>query len=113
MSAYEYKNWTLMARFWRRLTESFDLDDNPEIQKYVGRGDFNLAYHSYLNTFWLSHRNNFSFNHNRSFTELTYGRSLFGNVKGIFQLSHGYGDSLLDYNYKQTALTFGILFADF
>lgn len=113
MSAYEYKNWTLMARFWRRLTESFDLDDNPEIQKYIGRGDFNLAYHSYRNTFWLSHRNNFSFNHNRSFTELTYGRSLFGNVKGIFQLSHGYGDSLLDYNHKQTALTFGILFADF
>lgn len=113
MSAFEYKNWTLTARFWRRLTEKWEVDDNPYIQKYIGRGDFNLVYQSYRNILALSHRNNFSFNHNRSFTELMYVRSIFGSIKGVFRLAHGYGESLLDYNYKQTTLSLGFAFVDF
>ena len=103
----ERKNWTIYIRPWLRLPAS--QDDNPDISEYVGRGDLNVMY---------AHKGNiFSFigSHNLNFNAKSRGNSTFSwsypinnNLKGYLLVSHGYGETLLDYNYLQTTVGVGV-----
>lgn len=114
MTSFEYKNWVMNAHIWGRLSEKEDMDDNPYIEDYIGRGNIQLIYNPSKNRFLsITHRNNFSLRKNRSYTEISLVHNILGSFNGFFQISHGYGESLIDYNHKQTIFSVGIAFADF
>jgi phospholipase A1 len=96
---------SLLPRIW----VAGQTDDNPDIGHYQ-RADVTAR----LDTpkwgrFELLARHNLEFTHNRGFLQLDW------RVPGHFfgadlhvQATSGYGESLLDYNYKQTTFGFGL-----
>jgi len=38
--------------------------------------------------------------------------ALFGPARGYVQMTSGYGESLIDYNFRQTTLGFGIVYRE-
>ncbi len=105
------KEWSLMARTWYRLRDSDD--DNPDIQQYFGRGDAVLRWGSGSNTVQLLARNTFHANSNREFLQLDYSFKFPGiGPKLHFQASSGFGESLIDYNFRQKTIGLGLSFSD-
>ncbi len=103
----ERKNWTIYVRPWFRLPA--EKDDNPDISEYVGRGDVNVIYTKNGNIF------SFIGSHNLNFNSKTRGNSSFSwsypikdNLKGYLLISHGYGETLIDYNNLQTTIGVGV-----
>lgn len=103
----ERKNWTIYLRPWFRLPA--EKDDNPDISEYVGRGDINVIYTKNGNIF------SFIGSHNLNFNSKTRGNSSFSwsypikdNLKGYLLISHGYGETLIDYNNLQTTIGVGV-----
>lgn len=98
------------SRFWWRFSEKAREDDNPDIENYIGRCELSIAYPFRKNVFNLRVRNNLNFNHNRGLVELNWIYPLSRDLRILLQASHGYGDSLIDYNYKQTVIGIGFTF---
>lgn len=114
-SGWEYNNHYLLARGWWRVPESTRNDDNPDIQKYFGRAE--------LEAHWspdtddeviLLARSNLSSGQPRGYMQLDWSTPIkTGHLSHLsVQLSSGYGQSLIDYNHKQTSLAFGLTFRD-
>ncbi len=59
-------------------------------------------------------RSNLDTDHNRGLIQLDWATpAKFGNAARIHvQITSGYGESLIDYNYRQTTLGLGISFRD-
>ncbi|AEK23905.1 phospholipase A [Capnocytophaga canimorsus] len=108
-TAHEWRNFIFITHYWWRFTEDNKEDDNPEITKYVGRAEFNTIYSYKKHLFNLSIRNNLSFTKNRGYAEFSYIFPIKGDLKAMFQASHGFGDSLIEYNHKQTTIGLGVV----
>jgi phospholipase A1/A2 len=106
-AGFERNNWTVYMRPWLRMKAA--KDDNPDISEYVGRGDLNIIYAKNGNVF------SFIGSHNLNFGSKARGNSSFSwsypiknNLKGYLLLSHGYGETLIDYNNLQTTIGVGV-----
>jgi phospholipase A1 len=112
---WEWDDLYLLGRAWWRLPERVSKDDNPDITRYIGRAE--------LIAHWLPDRDdeiilllrsNLDLHGHKGFLQLDWaspfkiGRSSQLN----FQLSTGYGDSLMDYNHCQTTFSIGIVFKE-
>ena len=64
------------------------------------------------NVLSINLRNNLNFKHNRAHIEASWVMSISRDLRLILQASHGYGDSLIDYNYKQTVVGVGFTLID-
>ena len=115
---YEKRSFALSLRPWYRLSESeketplsSEGDDNPDILDYMGHFELGMAYkHNLDYEFSIKARNNFA-THN-GFIELGFTFPLWGKLKGYAQVSSGYGESLIDYNYNQNRFGLGIALTD-
>lgn len=110
MGVFQWNEVLINARLWKRFTEKSREDDNPDIENYIGRCELSIAYPFRKNVFNLRVRNNLNFNHNRGLVELNWIYPLSRDLRILLQASHGYGDSLIDYNYKQTIVGVGFTF---
>ena len=110
MGVFQWNEVLINARLWKRFTEKSREDDNPDIENYIGRCELSIAYPFRKNVFNLRVRNNLNFNHNRGHVELNWIYPLSRDLRILLQASHGYGDSLIDYNYKQTIVGVGFTF---
>ena len=110
MGVFQWNEVLINARLWKRFTEKSREDDNPDIENYIGRCELSIAYPFRKNVFNLRVRNNLNFNHNRGHVELNWIYPLSRDLRILLQASHGYGDSLIDYNYKQTVIGIGFTF---
>ena len=110
MGVFQWNEVLITARLWKRFTEKSREDDNPDIENYIGRAELSAAYPFRKNIFMLKVRNNLNFNHNRGHIELNWVYPLSRDLRILLQASHGYGDSLIDYNYKQTIVGVGFTF---
>ncbi|APA93358.1 hypothetical protein HMPREF9714_01899 [Myroides odoratimimus CCUG 12901] len=108
--AAEYKNWTFLAKPWIRLPEKRKSDDNPRISDYIGRAEFTIGYREKNGQlFTLMLRNNLKFNnHYKSFAEFTWAYPIKNNLKAFLVVNRGYGETMIDYNWKQTNIGLGI-----
>ncbi len=113
MAALERGDWTVMVRPWVRLHEKNHDDDNPDITDYVGRGEL-LVIRTYgKQQFALTARHSLKGGGlSRGSVALDWGFPLYGYLKGHVQVFSGYGESLIDYNHKQTTFGFGISLID-
>ena len=105
-SYFQMGNLFLVPRAWYKIPEKDD--DNPDLDDYMGYGDFKLLYPYKTHTFKLLLRNNF--NTNKGFAQVDWTFPFFDskNSFAYFQLSSGYGDSLIDYDKEINRISFGI-----
>lgn len=120
MTGAEWRSgWQLHLKAWKRVAESAENDDNPGIQDYVGRGEARLLWNvNDQHILGLTVRG--TPGRGRGSGRLEWLRTLGegwnggkSNLRLHVQLFSGYGDSLLDYNYKRTALSVGLSLLDF
>jgi phospholipase A1 len=106
-AGFERDNWQVYVRPWIRLPD--DQDDNPDIIKRVGNGDATIIYSKGRSILSFTGSTNFAFNsHFSGYGEASWSYELFGNLKGYLQVTHGYGETLIDYNNRQTTIGLGV-----
>lgn len=106
-TGFDANHWQLYLRAWYRLEDVED--DNPDIIDYMGHGDATLIYSYRKTQFSLLARHNLNFNrHMRGYLEASLAYAIKGNLKGHLQITHGYGESLIDYNHMQTTIGAGV-----
>lgn len=101
----ERDNFALLLRPWLRLPESDDKDDNPDIARYMGHGDALIHYRRGENVYSALGRYNLGRGHGA--LQLSWSFPISHTLKGYVQAFSGYGESLIDYNHKQSSIGFG------
>lgn len=105
--------WILDLTPWYRIPESDGDDNNPDIHKYLGYGNYELTYKLPDDTtLGVMFRNNLDFDDNRSSFRLDYTFPLSESVSAYVQYYHGWGESLIDYNHHVKRIGVGITIAN-
>jgi phospholipase A1 len=106
---FERDGWVLMLRPWARIPESRDVDDNPDISDYMGRGDATLT------RLWNGHEFSLLLRHSLRGGDRSHGAAQFDwafpiveELRGHLQLFDGYGESLIDYNHRAWYFGLGV-----
>ena len=107
----EKGNFLFLVKPWWRIPEATKDDDNPNIEKYVGYGDFRAIYKWKTNVFSLLLRNNLRAD-NKGAIELGWSFPLVQQLRGYVQFFNGYAENLLEFNRPNERIGIGILFAD-
>ncbi|HEX5364570.1 MAG TPA: phospholipase A [Gallionella sp.] len=108
-------NLSLLARGWWRIPETAMMNDNPDLQSYLGYGDALIRWEPDTSqSVSLLLRNNLQTGQNRGFAQLDWTTPVFigKSAKLHAQVSNGYGESLIDYNHPQTTFGLGISFRE-
>jgi phospholipase A1 len=110
---FEKNNFALTFRPWVRISEdqkAFPLDpegdDNPDIEDFLGHYEFDMAYKWNRLEFTFNGRRNFATQNGSAEIGLSF--PLWGKLLGFATAFSGYGESLIDYNYRQTRFGIGI-----
>ncbi len=106
----EHGNFAFYVKPWYRIHEHDD--NNPDILDYMGHGEVQAIYRSdagYAMTF--TGRYNGRTHKGAAILELTT-KPLVGPLKGYLQIFNGYGESLIDYNWRQTTIGVGLSLND-
>jgi phospholipase A1 len=105
----EREGWTLVLRPWWRLPESEGDDDNPDIEDFRGRAEAQLVRRVGQHEISAQLRHSLrSGERSHGSVELVWAFPLRGNLRGRFQVFHGYGESLIDYNFETTRVGLGL-----
>ncbi|MCU4177396.1 phospholipase A [Carboxylicivirga sp. N1Y90] len=105
---WETKNTTILLRPWWRIQESAEIDDNPGIENYIGRCELLSAYSKGRHNLSMIARHSLrSGTRNRGSIQLDYAFQIWDNLKMHTQVFHGYGESMIDFNHKQTTIGLG------
>ncbi|MEM0909736.1 MAG: phospholipase A [Pseudomonadota bacterium] len=115
---WEKGNLAISLKPWYRLEEDEkqfefdpDGDDNPDIEDFYGKFELGAVYRWGELEFTALGRRNFSTKNGAIRLGLTF--PLWGKLRGYAVGFDGYGDSLIDYNYKQTRFGLGIALNSF
>jgi len=99
-------NWRLERRL---KTDSKVGDDNPDIERFLGRSEVQLAWTPDRSTYALMWRPSLS---GHGSVQLDWSYPVFKDrpdgLRWYAQLFQGYGETLLDYNFKQSSLSLGL-----
>ena len=115
---YARHNYMISFRPWYRIPEKrkddpsqASGDDNPDIDDYMGYFELQGVWD--YNRYEVSAliRNNMR-SDNRGAIELGFSFPLWGRLKGYAQYFNGYGESLIDYNYRMERFGLGVLLTD-
>ncbi len=109
-AGFETKHWQVVLRPWIRLKD--EDDENPLITDYIGRGEVTIVYGRPKHQFYFVGTNSLRLENNRGSAQLNWVFHIHGNLKGHLQVSDGYGETLIDYNHRQTTIGLGISFID-
>lgn len=117
-------NWAVYLQPWYRIPEDEKIDDgdpstpppakgddNPDIEDYYGHFELKAAYERSDYQIGTLIRSNTK-THKGAF-ELSYSFPLHGRLRGLIQYFDGYGESLIDYDYRMQRYSIGILLTDF
>jgi phospholipase A1 len=110
-AAFERDNFQMYLRPWIRI-ENSDKDDNPSIESYVGRLEATFIYNINKHSVLVIGRNTMDFDENRGSLKVNYLYSVKSNLRLHLQVFTGYGETLIDYNHKQTTIGLGVSFMD-
>ena len=103
---------------WYRIPEEekdFPLDprgdNNPDIEKYMGNFQLEVARVFGNHVLELMVRNNLR-SDNKGAGQINYSFPINDRFKGLVQVFTGYGDSLINYDDYETRFSLGILLTD-
>ncbi|MES2979256.1 MAG: phospholipase A [Pseudomonadota bacterium] len=108
---------SVQARVWNRMRESSGNDDNPDIEDYIGRGEIQARWQiNRRQTLGMTFRHSLRSQAHGS-TRLDWmmappGSNTYAGLRYHVQLFTGYGDSLVDFNRRRTALSVGLSLVD-
>ncbi|NML16454.1 phospholipase A [Azohydromonas caseinilytica] len=109
-TAAERGDFGLQLRLNRRLRESGD-DDNPDLTRYIGNAELTASWFpgsSTMQLAWRTHLRDLS----RGSLQLDWTHPVWRDhpegLRWYVQLFTGYGETLLDYNHRQTSLGVGL-----
>lgn len=108
---WEWGRLSLLARSWW----TFEKEDNPDIDDYVGRADAVIRWDSEDRSHMVSLllRHNLKFGQGRGFLQLDWRPIKLSRSVGVHvQLTSGYGESLIDYNHRQNTVGVGLSIID-
>lgn len=106
--AWETNNTSIILRPWWRIQEAAEEDDNPGIENYIGRCEVLGAYSKGRHDLSLIAKHSLrGGNNNRGSIQIDYALQIWDNLKFHTQVFHGYGESMIDFNHKQTTIGFG------
>ncbi|EOS93577.1 phospholipase A [Erwinia tracheiphila] len=103
-------NWLVEVKPWYRLPENENNDDNPDITKYMGYYRLIVGYQIGESIFSL--QGSYNWNSGYGGGQLGWSYPVSEHVRFYTQLFSGYGESLIDYNHRQTRLGIGIMLND-
>ncbi len=103
-------NWQVDLKPWYRLPESKADDDNRDITKYLGYYRLKVGYKLGESVLSVNSRYNWNTGYGGADVGLSY--PLTPHVRLYTQVFSGYGESLIDYNYRQTRIGFGVMLND-
>lgn len=115
-AGFERGDWSLITRLAQRLNEPLATDNNPDLVDYRGRGEFQLN--------WAHGKHTASLLYRTSLRDVKYGALQLewtypvyadqpNGLRWYVQLFRGYGETLTDYNFRQTSLGAGLSFLQF
>ena len=112
----ERGDWSLTAKLNQRLNESTSSDDNPDLVRFRGRAEFQLNWSHALHTASLLYRSTLK-NTRFGAVQLEWTYPIFDDqpngLRWFVQGFSGYGETLTDYNFRQTSLGVGVTFLQF
>lgn len=107
-----------MLRPWWRIPENKKSspsdstgDDNPDIEKYLGYGEFYLLYKWHRQNFAVMLRDNLRHD-NKGAIQIDWSFPISERIRGYVQYFNGYGESLIDYNASVNRIGIGIMLTD-
>lgn len=112
----ERGDWSLIARLLHRIKEDAATDNNPDLVGYRGRSEFQLS--------WAHGRHTAQLLYRTTLKDVKYGALQFEWTYPVFeaqpnglrwyvQVFRGYGETLTDYNFRQTSVGVGLSFLQF
>jgi len=110
--------WTVNAKLWQRLPEAAASDDNPDIVDKLGRGELSVVWSPNADdSLGLTLRPVLGSGDAGSvrlgwWHRIGTSANPRSNLRFHTELFSGYGDSLIDYNHRRTALNFGLTLLD-
>ena len=114
-AGFERGDWSFTARYNQRLNENLATDNNPDLVSYRGRGEFQLSWAHGLHTASLLYRTSLTNTYGAIQAEWTYPifKDQPNGLRWFVQGFSGYGETLTDYNFRQTSLGVGVTFLQF
>ncbi|OSN04405.1 phospholipase [Lonsdalea iberica] len=101
-------NWQVELKPWLRLSD--DKDDNPDITRYMGHYRVRVGY------LWgdsiFSAEGRYNWNSGYGGGEVSWSYPLTEHVRFYTKVFSGYGESLIDYNHRQTRVGVGVTLND-
>ena len=105
----ERGDWVVELRPWARLREDPQDDDNPDAPDYLGRGELTLTRYWGESALALNLRHSLRGGaRSHGAAQLDWVFPLSGSLHGFLQVFSGYGESMIDYNLKQTKVGLGV-----
>lgn len=99
----------LRVRAWYRIPEDSEDDDNPREYRYLGYGDVRAVWVPSKNTYTLMYRPATE----GGALEFTWSRKIARNWRIYAQYWNGYGESLLDYDWRMKRIGIGFALNDY
>ncbi|OSM95845.1 phospholipase A [Lonsdalea populi] len=101
-------NWQVELKPWLRFSDS--KDDNPDITRYMGHYRVRIGY------LWgdsiFSAEGRYNWNSGYGGGEVSWSYPLTEHVRFYTKVFSGYGESLIDYNHRQTRVGVGVTLND-
>ena len=113
MAGAEWGKFSVVPRLWTRINtdKNSESDDNPDIEDFMGYGDVTFLY-DFPNKQSISGTLRYNPKTENGAAQFDYVYPLSNNVNGYIQLFRGYGESIIDYNHKNTGIGIGIMLND-
>ncbi len=113
IAAAESGNFSVHVRPWVRFdsTDAED-DDNPDIEDFIGRFETVVQWKARRHVLAFRGRSSLKFDGHKGSIQADWFFPIRERVRGQLQVFSGYGESLIDFDHRHTAIGFGVLLFD-